>query len=137
MPSARPDMGLAPGGRMHQEIYRDEFELEDWDQRHRSRCFIHLTNSLVWRAITGEAPPTTPPTAREYTAAGLPWFDYYAADRKALEGSEKLAELESVLEKAAREGRVGLPENEAVEGERVVPIRERGWEQAGVREGRW
>ena len=132
---ARPDMGLAPGGRMRQEIYEDEFELEDWDQRHRSRCFVHLTNSLVWRAITGQAPPTTPPTAKEYTDAGLPWFDYYAADRKALEGSGKLAELESVLEKAAREGRVGLPENEAVEGERVVRIRER--ERAGVRDGRW
>ncbi len=134
---AHPDMGLAPGGRMRQEIYEDEFELEDWDQRHRSRCFVHLTNSLVWRAITGEAPPTTPPTAREYTDAGLPWFDYYAADRKALEGSAILAELESVLEKAAREGRVGLPENEGVEGERVVAIRERGRERAGVRDGRW
>jgi hypothetical protein len=98
---------------------------------------VHLTNSLVWRAITGETPPTTPPTAKEYTAAGLPWFDYYAADRKALEGSEILAELESVLEKSAREGRVGLPENEGVEGERVVAIRERGRERAGVRDGRW
>jgi len=113
------------------------FELGDWEPRHRSRGSVHLANSLVWRAITGAARPTTPPTAREYTEAGLPWFHYHAADRRTLEGSEILAELESVLEKAAPEGRAPLPENEAVEGERVVPIRERGRERAGVRDGRW
>ncbi|HZD06174.1 MAG TPA: hypothetical protein VE173_14785 [Longimicrobiales bacterium] len=133
---AAPSMALAPGGRMRQEIYEDRYELEDWDQRHRSRCFVHLVDSLVWRAITGEAPPTTPPTAQEYTAAGLPWFDYYAADRTALEGSDILARLESVLEKAAGEGRAPLPENEPAEGERVVPIRERA-RCDSVREGAW
>jgi len=136
-PSARADMSLAPGGRMRQEIYEDEWEMEDWDQRHGSRCFIHLTNSLVWRAITGEEPPTTPPTSREYTEAGLPWFDYYAADREALAGSEVLARLRSVLEEGRRRGRVPLPENAPVDGERVVPIRERPRDRAGVRDGRW
>jgi len=135
--SSRSDMGLAPGGRMRQEIYEDEWELEDWDQRRGSRCFVQLTNSLVWRAITGEEPPTTPPTAREYTKAGLPWFDYYAADREALEGSEVLAKLRSVLEEGKRRGRSPLPENEPVDGERVVPIRERRRDRAGVREGSW
>jgi hypothetical protein len=51
-------MGLAPGGRMRQEIYDDPFELEDWDTKHRGRCFVHLANSMVWRAITGDEPPT-------------------------------------------------------------------------------
>src|SRR4051794_11980884 len=40
------DMGLAPGGRMKQEIYTDPFGLDDWDQTQRSRCFVHIANSL-------------------------------------------------------------------------------------------
>ena len=89
------DMGLAPGGRMQQEIYDDPYKLKDWDVKHSSRCFVHIANSLVWRQITGENPPTVPPTAKEYKEAGLPWFDYYS-DAKALGGSKTLAELESV-----------------------------------------
>lgn len=33
------------------------------------------------------------------TWAGLPWFDYYGGDLKALEGAEKLAGLDSVAVK--------------------------------------
>ena len=72
------DMGLAPGGKMRQEIYDDPYDLADWDLRHRSRCFVHLANSMTWRAVTGTEPPTKPPTAKEYSDHGLPWFDYYA-----------------------------------------------------------
>ncbi|MFC1880975.1 hypothetical protein ACFL2S_05705 [Thermodesulfobacteriota bacterium] len=41
------DMRLAPGGRMSQEIYKDPFKLSDWDLDQKSRCFIHIANSLV------------------------------------------------------------------------------------------
>jgi hypothetical protein len=77
-------IGLAPGGRMKQEIYDDDYGLDAWDQRHSSRCFVTIANSLVWAEITGERPPSTPPTAATYTNAGLPWFDYYDEDAKAL-----------------------------------------------------
>lgn len=30
-------MGLAPGGKMKQEIFKDPFALEDWDLNQRSR----------------------------------------------------------------------------------------------------
>lgn len=130
------DMGLAPGGRMTQEIYDDEHAYSDWDLGHGSRCFVHLTNSLVWRAITGGDPPTTPPTAEEYTRAGLPWFDYYAADRRSLEGGTALKELESVVGLGARRGQVPLPENVPVEPERVVRLRA-GLRREQVREGRF
>ena len=36
-PAMALDMGLAPGGRMRQEIYDDRHELTDWDQDHSSR----------------------------------------------------------------------------------------------------
>ena len=114
-----PDMGLAPGGRMRQEIYEDDFEWEDWDRSVSSRCFVHLVNSLVWRAMTGKKPPTTPPTSKEYKRAGVQWFDYIDDRRTAVDGSEVLAALKSVAELGAEKGDMPLPENESVEVERV------------------
>ncbi len=60
------DMGLAPGGRMRQEIYDGPYGLDAWDQRHSSRCFVTIANSAVWTEVTGERPPIEPPTAKEY-----------------------------------------------------------------------
>jgi hypothetical protein len=131
---AAADMGLAPGGRMRQEIYDDPHSFRDWDLRHRARCFVHLTNALVWRAVTGDNPPTTPPTAKEYTRAGLPWFEYYAADRKALEGAPRLGELESVAEMGRKKGDVPLPENATVDPTNIVQLRA-GLAKHQVREG--
>ena len=129
-----PDMGLAAGGRMRQEIYDDPFDFHDWDLRHSSRCFVHLTNALVWRAITGDSPPTTPPTAEEYNRAGLPWFEYYGADRRALDGATKFEDLKSVVDIGAEKGETPIPENETVTPKRVVELRdELGKDQ--VREG--
>jgi hypothetical protein len=117
------DMGLAPGGQMRQEIYDDPFDPDDWDTEHASRCFVHIANSLVWRAITGEEAPTTPPTAEEYTRAGLPWFEYYDDAATALEGAETLSGLKSVKEMGEEKGDVPLPENEPVTPEKVVELR--------------
>ncbi len=119
---------------MRQEIYEDEYELSDWDLRHRSRCFVHLTNSLVWRSITGEEPPTTPPTATEYERQGIPWYDYYAENRAAVDGSDRLAGVESVAKQGGRKGDVPLPNNESVEPGRVVKLR-RSLRKGQVREG--
>ena len=93
---AAPDMGLAPGGQMRQQIYSDHFGFDVWDRSHSSRCFVHLCNSLVWQSITGQHPPYPPPTAKSYSGAGLPWFDYYRDDVEGLPGSNTLAELKSV-----------------------------------------
>ena len=57
-----------------------------------------------WREITGEEPPTKPPTAADYTKAGLPWFDYYAADLETLGGAQALALVKSMAEMAAEKG---------------------------------
>ena len=55
-PVTENSMGLAPGGRMRQEIYDDPYGLDAWDQRHASRCFVSIVNSRQWRAITGRTP---------------------------------------------------------------------------------
>jgi hypothetical protein len=101
-----------------------------------SRCFVHITNSRVWHAIKGERPPTTPPTAKQYNRAGLPWFDYYDDSAKALKGAEILKELKSVVEMGKQKGDVPLPENESVEAGRVIQLR-RALRKDQVREGNW
>jgi len=113
-PLRTPDMGLAPGGQMRQEIYRDSFGYHVWDRTHSSRCFVHLCNSLVWQSITGRRPPYPPPTAKSYTDAGLPWFDYYRDDVGALSGSNTLGGLKSVSQMSHTKGDHALPENEPV-----------------------
>jgi hypothetical protein len=128
-----PAMGLAPGGRMRQEIYRDPFSIHDWDTSHSSRCFIHLVNSATWRAISGEAPPTKPPTAKDYTRTGYPWFDYYDAELNAMQGSAVLGALKSVKEKLLEKRREPLPENQSVDVLSVVNLRS-GLAQHQVRE---
>ncbi len=80
---------------MKQEIFDDPHDFDVWDTRASSRCFVHIANSLTWRAVTGEEPPTTPLTSGEYQEAGMPWFEYYGGDRDALEGARKLAELKT------------------------------------------
>ncbi len=110
---AAPDMGLAPGGQIEQEIYDDEYGLDAWDQRHGSRCFVTLLNSAQWLAVTDERPPTSPPTAQAYAESGLPWFSHYGGDETALSGSDRLRELSSVAQHAEAVG-LELPHNQSV-----------------------
>ena len=105
---------LAPAGRMKQEIFKDLYGMDSWDQGMSSRYFAHITNSLVWKSITDENPPIVPLTIKEYKLAGLPWFDYYDDDTKAIPGSDKLKTLESVAELEKEKRDVPLPENESL-----------------------
>jgi hypothetical protein len=127
------EMGLAPGGKMKQEIYADPFDLDDWELDCKSRCFVHILNSHSWQAVTGSPPPHRPPTAKNYTSAGLPWFDYYDETAKAVEGSSILAGLKSVFAKRrVREEMVN--DDVAVRSEQVVKLRA-GLPKHQVRDG--
>ena len=116
------DMGLAPGGRMKQEIYDDPYGLDAWDQRHASRCFVTLLNTAQWMVVTAELPPTAPPTARNYAAHDLPWFDYYDADARAVAGSDRLRRLMSVARQAKTTGLRVLQDNVTVPVRHVVGL---------------
>jgi hypothetical protein len=127
-------MGLAPGGKMRQHIYKDGRKLSHWATDNGSRCFVHIANSLAWRTITDEHPPTVPFTSKEYQRWGMPWFDYYGGDKKALGGGSAFSGLKSVLQLGKEKGESPLPENESVTpgttiklGKKVTP--------AQVREG--
>ena len=121
-PAAAP-MALAPGGRMRQEIYKDPFKAEDWAADAKSRCFVHLVNSLAWRTVTGAEPPATPISAQQYASAGLPWFDYYDDGREALPGSKTLDKLKSVAEMAKKKKEIALPDNTSVAADKIVKLR--------------
>ncbi|MCT2539966.1 hypothetical protein [Sedimentimonas flavescens] len=89
-------LGLGAGGLMRQEISADPFNLDDWDTEATDRVFITLLHAKDWKTVTGEAAPNAPPTARDYSRAGLPWFEYYGKDQQVLPGSTKLSGVESV-----------------------------------------
>lgn len=89
-------MGLAAGGRMRQVIYPDQFTIEDWDTDSTDRVFVTLVHAKHWKTITGDAAPNHPPTAKEYSDAGLPWFEYYGKDQASLLGSDRLAGVKSL-----------------------------------------
>ena len=118
-------MGLAPGGRMKQEIYDDPYGLDAWDLRHGSRCFVSLLNSSQWMTVTGTRPPSEPPAARDYTAHGLPWFDYYGGDRRAVGVSDRLRGLRSVVQHAKTTGQEPPPDNETIAVPHVIGVGKR------------
>ena len=126
------DMGLAPGGKMHQEIYEDPFNFDDWDQNTNSRSFIHIANSLVWRAITGNNPPTVPFTAKEYTNNGFPWFEYYDDNSESIDGASILSKLKSIIQKGNDKGENPLPENTAVKPGNVKTIVKKNKVREGI-----
>jgi hypothetical protein len=116
------EMGLAPGGRMKQEIFDDFYKMTDWDNGNNSRCFVHIANSMTWRQITDEEPPTTPCTAGEYARHGLPWFMWYDDKTATLDGSKELAGMKSVATLGKKKKEVPLPENQSITSMPVIPL---------------
>ncbi len=97
--SAAVSMGLAAGGRMTQKIYPDPWGLEAWDQTAtRTRVFVHLANSELWKEITGEDAPPTPVTAKAYAQAGLPWYALYDEHASTLSPTDVLSGIKSIKE---------------------------------------
>ena len=127
-PAPDDEMGLAPGGLMRQEIYEDPHDFDAWDTSTRSRCFVHILNSVQLLGVTGGEPPHEPASAQDYSAAGLPWFEYYGADLEALAGATKLAGLDGVAAKSLKLGDGVVPDNEPVTplvvGLSARPVRE-------------
>jgi hypothetical protein len=125
-------MGIAPGGRMKQQIYRDQFDLSDWDLENSARCFLHIANSEQWKEITGSYPPLKPPSASDYNHAGLPWFDYYT-DQPAVTGSGILSNLKSVVQMTKQKSDA-IEGNQSCSPDVIVKLR-KGLAKNQVREG--
>ncbi|MBL9096230.1 MAG: hypothetical protein JNK07_04830 [Alphaproteobacteria bacterium] len=81
-----------------------------------------ILNTEDWHAVTGTPVPTAPITAAEYAKRGLPWFDYYA-DRRAVQGSEKLAGLKGVAAVAhAKRRELNAELSESVPVTRIIKL---------------
>ena len=115
-------MGMAPGGLMRQEIEKDPYGLDAWDQENGLRLFIHLANSEQYKEITGNTPPHKPVTATEYTDAGLPWYEHYGESSK-VAGAEKLSKLDSLAASSIKRGHGALEDNKSVSPRVVRPIK--------------
>jgi hypothetical protein len=98
MAAPSTSMGLGAGGKMKQEIYPDEYGVDTWDTNASGRVFVHIANSMLWRDITGEEPPSTPISARLYTEYGFPWFDLYDEGRGGIPASDVLGGVKTVKE---------------------------------------
>jgi hypothetical protein len=103
-PSAPPEMGLAAGGRMRQEIYPDEYGVDTWDPENYGRVYVHIVNSMMFREITGMEPPPTPVSARMYTEHGFPWFELYDEGKGDVDPSKTLAGVKSVKQMDKKKG---------------------------------
>lgn len=107
-------MGLAAGGQMRQKLYPDPHGLGTWDGWRTGRVFVHLVDSLLWREITGEAPPPTPVTAKAYARAGLPWYDLYDEGMGTLDPTDTLAGVKSVAELDGEKSEAPLQDDDPV-----------------------
>jgi hypothetical protein len=87
--------GLAPGGQIEQFVYPDIYRSNAWDTTHTSRGFVHLANSLQWRAITGEKPLAKKINKYQYQYARIPWNKAFKEKVHKLKGSATLASLDS------------------------------------------
>lgn len=115
-------MGLGAGGRMRQKIYPDSLGIDAWDASRTLSMRLAILDSVTWRDVTGQEPPHRSPTAAQYTAAGLPWFELYDADKPALAGAVRLAAAKSVGQVLAEQGEPLIAADAPVQGEVVSAI---------------
>ena len=84
--------------------------------------------------MTGERPPSKPLSAKDYTKSGYPWFDYYDADAKALDGAQALAGIKSVATMAGEKRSSPIPEDESLTTPDIINLRAK-LRKGQVREG--
>jgi hypothetical protein len=128
------DMGLAAGGKMEQQVFKDPFGLSDWSTTVKSRCFVHMCNSIGWEHLTGTKPPTIPMTAGHYASKGYPWFSYYEDGASSHSGTDKTKGLKSVAEFQKEKKIPILPENQSVQPGPTVVLKSM---KQVVRDGVW
>ncbi len=126
-------MGLGAGGRMKQKVYPDSFGIDSWDTHNTARLYVHIVNSELWREITGEPPPPSPVTAKEYSCRGLPWFDLYDEHAPSLKGTRTLKHVKSVKDLDADTSTLPLQDDNSVSPGPLKKL----WNALTVRDGQW
>ena len=122
---------------MKQSIYPDRHGVGTWDESNTSRVFVHIVNSEMWREITGEEPPPSPITARDYAQHGLPWFELYDEASGALTGTDRLARIKSVNEMDGTKSTLPLQDDAPVNVGPVTKLWNKLGQAVGIRDGNW
>lgn len=126
-PRQQATMGLAAGGKMEQKLYPDPHGRDTWDLTHSGRCFVHLCNSELYSAITGEPAPASPVDANSYKAHGFPWFQLYDEGAPALDTTSTLAGVKSLGELDAEKGAPPEAEHPSIFGKVKRLVRDGVW----------
>ncbi|KAK3672821.1 hypothetical protein LTR78_007407 [Recurvomyces mirabilis] len=107
------EMGIWPGGMIKQAVVEDEYDPGSWDSDSSILFNVDILNSQVFKHYTGIDPPTTPVTAKQYAAYGIPYYAIYdekpsrihgdfandkSVNDKDLEGARTLAKAKAIAE---------------------------------------
>ena len=118
------EMGVARGGSIKQQILRDHYGVESWDESAKRMLSIRIVNSAVFEEITGKPPPSTPVTIESYQQSGMPWFDLYDESAESVAPPKKFSFLKSIAAIANLRGK-SVPEDHAsieIEPEQIERI---------------
>ena len=89
--------------------------MDDWRTDVHARCFVHLLNSAQYHYVTGEAPPTQPPTAKHYTGTRACLGSNTTSDAAALDGGAPLKVIDQrSCARHKKKGESPLPDNSPV-----------------------
>ena len=89
-------LAVGAGGKIRQDIYCDPYGISAWVSEPVATIDIFLVPADAWRRLTGNRPPARAPTPEDYTAAGLPWFDYFDRSSRPMTSSSSLTGIRAV-----------------------------------------
>ena len=91
------EMGIAAGGLIKQSILEDTNDPGIWEVNNGTIFNLQILNSAAFEAITGEAPPETPVTAKMYAEHGFPYYKIYDEKPSGIKGD--FSGVQSVAER--------------------------------------
>ncbi|EFC45883.1 bacterial integral membrane protein-like protein [Naegleria gruberi] len=130
------ELGLAAGGKMKQDIAKDPYGPSFWDERTKSRVFVHIVNSDMYQQITGEKAPPCPISAKTYSSYKYPWFDHYNENLGTIGESSILSNVKSVKQVDIQKYGYSTQNNQSVKINNVITTKT-VWNPNDVRDGDW
>ena len=121
MTQSKQSMGIAAGGKIAQSIKRDTYDLDCWDMKHSTRCFIHTVNSEHFKSLTGLTPPPSPITAKSYIENNIPWFEHYS-EHESIRDDSILSQLKPVSHVYLNNHWDVIPGNTTLPTDNIVPL---------------
>lgn len=88
--------GFAAGGRISQQVNRDQWPYFAYDDATPTRLHITVINASHFAAMTGLPAPPTPISTATYIQHGSPWFTFYDEQVPAAKINYGLANVQSV-----------------------------------------